>query len=171
MVARHRFVSRRTSSAAAFATGRTPAAGFTLIELLIVVAVIATLATIAIPLYLGMTESSRRAKAVADITILSAEIDMFQFTNGRLPVNLAEMGRAALKDPWDHPYEYLDIVAAGPGNGQVRKDHSLVPLNSTYDLYSKGKDGASQSPLTAPASQDDIIRANDGGYIGPASDY
>ena len=43
MVARHHFVPRRTSFAAAFATGRTPSAGFTLIELLIVVAIIATL--------------------------------------------------------------------------------------------------------------------------------
>ena len=32
-----------------------------------------------------------------------------------------------------------------------------------------GKDGDSKSPLTAKASRDDIIRANDGGYIGLAS--
>jgi general secretion pathway protein G len=44
-------------------------------------------------------------------------------------------------------------------------------LNSTYDLYSKRKDGQSSSPLTAKASRDDIIRANDGGYIGLASAY
>ena len=47
----------------------------------------------------------------------------------------------------------------------------LVPLNSTYDLYSKGKDGASASALNAHASGDDVIRANDGGYIGLASGY
>ena len=46
-----------------------------------------------------------------------------------------------------------------------------MPLNSTYDLYSKGKDGASAGPLTAQSSGDDIIRANDGGYIGLASGY
>ena len=172
MVARHRFASRRTFFAAAFATGRTPSAGFTLIELLIVVAIIATLTAIAVPLYIGMTEGSKRAKAIADITILDAEIGMFEFTNGRLPVDLAEMGRAALKDPWDNPYEYLSFAAAGAAwNGLARKDHSLVPLNSTYDLYSKGKDGDSKSPLTAQASRDDIIRANDGGYIGLASGY
>ena len=53
----------------------------------------------------------------------------------------------------------------------MRKDRSLVPLNSTYDLYSMGKDGQSQPPLTAKASRDDIIRANDGSFYGIAEDY
>ena len=170
MVARHRFVSRRTSLAAAFATGRTPPAGLTLIELMIVVAIIATLSAIAVPLYIGMTEGSKLAKAVSDITILDAEIGMFEFTNGRLPVDLAEMNRAGLMDPWGNPYEYLNFADAGK-KAKQRKDHSLHPLNSTYDLYSMGKDGDSQPPLTARASRDDIIRANDGGYIGLASGY
>ena len=95
---------------------------------------------------------------------------MFEFTNGRLPVDLAEIGRATLKDPWDNPYEYLNFADAGK-KAKQRKDHSLHPLNSTYDLYSKGKDGDSKAPLTAQASRDDIIRANDGGYIGLASGY
>jgi general secretion pathway protein G len=46
-----------------------------------------------------------------------------------------------------------------------------VPLNSTFDLYSKGRDGQSQPPLTATASQDDIVRATDGNYVGLASRY
>ncbi|MEW6683930.1 MAG: hypothetical protein AB1451_13595 [Nitrospirota bacterium] len=55
--------------------------------------------------------------------------------------------------------------------GQARKDQFLVPLNSTYDLYSMGPDGDSKPPLKAKMSQDDIIRANDGQYIGLAADY
>lgn len=57
------------------------------------------------------------------------------------------------------------------GNGAKRKDRNLVPLNTDYDLYSRGPDGQSVSPLTAAKSKDDIIRANNGGYVGTAEDY
>ena len=55
--------------------------------------------------------------------------------------------------------------------GQTRKDKNLVPLNSDFDLYSMGPDGASQPPLAAPVSHDDIIRASDGAYVGSAEGY
>jgi general secretion pathway protein G len=57
------------------------------------------------------------------------------------------------------------------GIGGARKDRFLVPINSDFDLYSMGKDGESLGPLTAITSHDDIIRANDGGYYGLASDF
>ncbi len=143
--------------------------GLTLIELLTVLAIIGILATIASLLYANFTEQARVARAVADISILSSEISTFESMNERLPNNLAEIGRSTLLDPWGRPYEYLNF-ALGP-LGQQRKDHALVPINTDYDLYSKGKDGGSQPPLTASASLDDIVRANDGQYIGLASGY
>ena len=57
------------------------------------------------------------------------------------------------------------------GNEGKRKDKFQVPLNSTYDLYSLGKDGVSDEPLTAKPSWDDIVRANDGAFIGLATQY
>jgi general secretion pathway protein G len=61
----------------------------------------------------------------------------------------------------------------GGGNvmGEVRKDRFLVPLNSDYDLYSKGKDGESVPQIGDRRSQDDVLRANNGAYIGLASGY
>jgi len=53
----------------------------------------------------------------------------------------------------------------------MRKDKNLTPINTYYDLYSTGKDGLSVSPLTAKHSRDDIVRANDGGFIGLATDF
>jgi general secretion pathway protein G len=46
-----------------------------------------------------------------------------------------------------------------------------VVRNTDYDLYSSGPDGASVGPLTAKASRDDILRANNGRFVGPASAY
>jgi general secretion pathway protein G len=51
------------------------------------------------------------------------------------------------------------------------KDRNLVPINYDYDLYSVGKDGQTQPPLTVQASWDDVIRANGGGYVGLARLY
>ena len=55
--------------------------------------------------------------------------------------------------------------------GGARKDRNLTPINTKYDLCSMGKDGKSKPPLRATDSQDDIIYANDGGYIGMASEF
>jgi general secretion pathway protein G len=57
------------------------------------------------------------------------------------------------------------------GIGGARKDRFLVPINSDFDLYSMGKDGQSAGPLTAQKSHDDVIRANDGGFYGLASNF
>ena len=77
-----------------------------------------------------------------------------------------------MQDPWGNPYQYLNLSDPKlKGKGQARKDHNLVPINSDFDLYSMGKDGASVSPLTAKASRDDIVRANNGRFIGRAKDY
>ena len=146
--------------------------GFTLAELLIVMAIISTLSAIAVPVIADVTERAKVSRAIADIKKMEGEIAAFEILNSRLPTNLGEIGRGGIKDAWGNPYEYLNFAAAGPSSrGHARKDHFLVPLNSTYDLYSKGRDGDSRAPLTARASRDDIIRANDGGYIGLASNY
>ncbi len=143
--------------------------GLTLVELLIIMAGVAVLATIALLWYVDVTEQAKIARAIADTTIIGSDIDTFELTNDRLPNDLAEVGRASLKDPCGNQYVYLNFTTTPAG--QRRKDHNLVPLNSTFDLYSKGKDGQSQPPLTAAVSRDDIVRANDGNYVGLASHY
>jgi general secretion pathway protein G len=144
--------------------------GFTLIELLIVVALVGTLAAISIPIYFRALDKARTTRAIADIKNISITINVRQLLAGTYPDSLAEVGFDNLLDPWGHPYEYLNLTGA-TNHGRARKDKNLVPLNADYDLYSVGKDGASVSALTAKASQDDVVRANNGGFIGLAADY
>ena len=146
------------------------ASGFSLVELLLVVAIIATLAAISLPVYANALRQARTARAIGDINTIGFDIMVFQMTTGALPSSLAEVGRQNHRDPWGSAYEYFSFDDA-KGKGSMRKDRFLVPLNSDFDLYSKGPDRKSVPPLTAEVSRDDIIRANDGGYIGLASEY
>jgi len=143
--------------------------GFTLIELMISAALLATLAAIGIPIYSSYLDRARNTVAISDIANLQIKIHGYEVDNGQLPGSLSDVEWNS-PDPWGHPYQYLNFAAAGPGwKGKARKDRFLVPLNSSYDLYSKGKDGQSKAPLTPKVSKDDILRANDGGFIGLAS--
>ena len=153
--------------------GRTLAIGFTMIEMLIVMAIIGTLLAIALPILQTALDKARITRAIGDIGALQTDIAAFEAGGKGLPASLAYIGRASLMDPWGNPYQYLKFDSPG-GKGVTpgaRKDKFLVPINSTYDLYSMGKDGKSVAPLTAKASRDDIVRANDGGFIGLAVKY
>ena len=142
--------------------------GFTVIELLAVLAIIAALTTIAIPQIQDSIERAKIARAIGDIRAIQTDLD----GQDTLPDNLANVGRGSLLDPWGNAYQYLKFPskAHGPPAG-ARKDRFLVPINTAYDLYSMGKDGNTVAALTAKASQDDVIRANDGAFIGLASRF
>jgi general secretion pathway protein G len=140
------------------------------VELLITVAMIVTLTAIAIPQTLTMIERARVARAVGDLHGIGTTIIGYEAVEAQFPNTLADVGYGKLKDPWGNPYQYLNF-ADTTGKGAMRKDRFLVPINSSFDLYSMGKDGQSRPPLTAQVSQDDVIWANDGAFIGLASDY
>ena len=144
--------------------------GFTLVELIIVVAILVAVAGIVVPNYLSSVETARVVKAVEEIRAISTDIEMFRNQNGDIPIDLAEIGRDTELDPWGRPYEYLNFDTVN-GNAQKRKDKNLVPINTEYDLYSRGLDGDTTGALTAKMSHDDVIRADDGAFIGLAIKY
>jgi general secretion pathway protein G len=140
------------------------------VELLIVMAILVVICAMAIPPLMAAIQDAKVAAAVSDITTMDTEIAQYQILNNAYPDDLSQIGRPNFLDPWGNPYQYLNH-ATMHGNGQARKDRFLVPLNDDYDLYSDGPDGQSTSPITAQKSQDDIIRASDGAYVGVASQF
>lgn len=144
--------------------------GFTILEIALAVLIVAILAQIALAAYQNYRDRIDIAKAVLDVGSLGAEITQYGVDHRGLPDSLADIGRAAMLDPWGNPYQYLNHDT-DKGNGFVRKDKNIVPINSDFDLYSMGKDGQSSSPLTATGSRDDIVRANNGRFVGLASVY
>ena len=143
--------------------------GFTIVELLATLTLIGLLSGIAVPRYRDIAERARVAKAIGDIRALQTDL----LSQDSLPPSLAAINRHTLLDPWGRPYVYFKFPPtkgkAPPAN--ARRDKFLVPVNSEFDLYSLGKDGATAVAFTAKASQDDVVRANDGGFIGLAKNF
>jgi general secretion pathway protein G len=144
--------------------------GFSLSELLLACAIVAVLALIALPAYSDYVERGRVSKAVADILAIEAQLKSYHLHNHDYPDNLSIIGASTQRDPWGRPYSYL-VFRTPADKGKARKDKNLVPINSEFDLYSSGKDGESTPPLTARRSRDDVVRANDGRFVGLASTY
>jgi general secretion pathway protein G len=144
--------------------------GFTLIELIVVIAIVGILAGIGVPAYRAYLEKARMTKTISDMRVVEQEILAYKATKDRLPDSLNDINRGNWKDSWGNPFQYLNIETA-QGLGKLRKNRFMVPINKDFDLYSMGKDGKSQSPLTAKASRDDIVRASNGKYMGIASEY
>lgn len=149
---------------------KSPSSGFTLLELMITIAILSLLMALAIPNYFGYIEKARITKTISELHQLQTRIDAFEIDNFRIPINLEEIGSQTLLDAWGNPYQFLNFSTV-KGKGKMRKDRFLVPINTTYDLYSMGSDGRSATPLTAKISRDDIIRGSDGAFIGLASYY
>ncbi len=148
------------------------AKGFTLIELMIIVAIASILATVTVQAYSGYVEDAKVSKAIGDLKLIEVTLERHRSNAGGYPADLSAFGDTIPTDPWGNAYVFLNIEDGGKGiKGKVRKDKNLTPLNSDYDLYSLGKDGASKLPLPPKESHDDIIRASNGAYAGLAVDY
>jgi general secretion pathway protein G len=81
--------------------------GFTLIELIIVMAVIAILASIAIPRYLASVKSAKEAVLKEDLHVMRDAIDSYTMDKGKAPQSLDDLVQAGyLKaiptDPMTH---------------------------------------------------------------------
>lgn len=146
--------------------------GLTLIEVLIAVVIVGTLAAIALPSYASYKEKARIHQAATDIAGIAMRLSNYRADNQYYPPNLGTIYNPIPVDPWGMPYQYLAIdIDPAPNKGAQRKDKNMNPLNSDFDLYSNGPDGITAKPLTAAAAKDDIVRADNGRFLGVAKDH
>jgi len=143
--------------------------GFSLIQLLATVAIVAVLGSVAVPSYHRYIDRARVARAIGDLGALQIAIERFELNDASraLPARLTDLEIGIRVDPWGNPYSYL----VHDGLGQPRTDRSGDPINTDYDLYSRGPDGDTAASLLAVSSDDDIVRGNDGAYVGVVSAY
>ena len=143
--------------------------GFTLVELMVVVVIIGIIAAIATLAFQSFADKARVIKATAEIATIQTKIKVYETYEGSLPNSLSDLDDFNMSDPWGNPYQYSNFNIVPPN--LWRKDKNLHPLNIDYDLWSNGKDGLTHKNLTAVVSYDDVVRANDGAYIGLGKEY
>jgi general secretion pathway protein G len=114
------------------------ACGFTLVELLVVMAIIATLLTIALPRYFGSVEKSKEVTLRQSLNVMRDAIDKFYADNGRYPEKLEDLVekryiRAVPLDPITESVETWILVPV-PG---------AMAQGAVYDVKSGAKGSAS----------------------------
>jgi prepilin-type N-terminal cleavage/methylation domain-containing protein len=257
--------------------------GFTLIELMIVVAILGILVGIGIPNYMSYLEKAKIITAVAEIKLITTNIEAYRASNDELPADLSEVDFQDFPDPWGNPYQYVNIDVGGgaslgpnfasakkgakvnvfekrqpmgwstakanglyaadgifrkrfvesvretikkeqfertakgyivtsggyggnksllksyspahhknimlvgsplmedglllakkeeePKEAKGKEDKNGSQLNFDFDLYSLGKDGKTNKEIAHKHSEDDVIRGDNGSFIGPVSKY
>lgn len=136
--------------------------GFTLIELMMVVAILSALTVMVLPAYYEFKERARVARGKQEIRSIEMAVDAYSVDQNSYPASLADVNFGGIRDPWGNPYQYSYPPART----------AIILLNpDSYDLYSNGKDGVSDDDLLAGVSQDDIVRAGEGSFVGLGSDF
>lgn len=97
--------------------------GFTLMELMVVMAIIASLLTLALPRYFHSVERSREAVLRQDLSIMRDAIDKFFADRGRYPATLEELAeqrylRKVPPDPITDSTSTWIVIAPPEGDAQ-----------------------------------------------------
>lgn len=93
--------------------------GFTLMEMLIVVAIIAVLVAIAIPVFNGALTKSKEAADVANIRAYYAELQIKAIDEGKTAVSTAADGAAFVKEMEDANYDIVYDTKVKYDNGTI----------------------------------------------------
>jgi len=120
--------------------------GFTLVELLLVLTILAILAGIVLPRIADRAEQARRAAAAVQIAHLANAISMFEVDNGYFPKGGDGLQSLMIRprdaqNTWKGPYLQKDRVPLDPWKQPYVYEYPGRHNPTSYDLYTKGKDG------------------------------
>jgi general secretion pathway protein G len=138
--------------------------------------IVGILAAIAVPSYLKYLEKNKEATAISDIKFIASRLAGLTM-EGTLPTSLAQINignTLPLIDPWGNPYRYLPLQGLTKPQAKAagaRWKQSDFPITTDFDLYSMGPDGQTHQNLQNAKSKDDIVRADEGAFVGKASTY
>jgi general secretion pathway protein G len=146
--------------------------GVGVVDLVIGMVVVSLMAALGIPAFNGFVDRANVAQAVGDLGSINVAIESYRLKNhDQMPGSIDELKIGIVKDPWGRDYRYVNFRAAEQRKTDIRLDGRRNRLNSDFDLYSLGSDGESSGPLNDGVSRDDVIRANNGSFIGLGEDY
>lgn len=117
------------------AGGRKTKSGFTIIEIMIVVAIIGTLAIIAIPSFINARQSSQNASFLNSLRLLSQELELYtiQEDKGDYP---PDAPAATMPPAFDgHPIRSFSWTDTTPIGGNWDWDHAANRGEKVYGCY------------------------------------
>jgi len=142
--------------------------GIALAETLLSMAVLAIAANTVVSQISLQFDRHSIERAKDDIVQIESTIEKYRAIHHRLPDSLTQLGTRVPTDPWGRAYEY---VTSYRGGFAEQRTFDGLPINSEYDLYSRGSDGRTDPNLRTDTARDDIVRARDGAFVGPAIDF
>lgn len=122
--------------------------GFTLIELMVVIVIIAILAAVALPNFMGATERARESAVRSAVKTIQTSIEMFATDNqGYYPATITALltgnylpGGNFPKNPaTNQPYNFSGNAST---ENAYRITYSVATDNSAYTLTGYGKNNA-----------------------------
>jgi general secretion pathway protein G len=118
--------------------------GFTLIELMLVLVILATLAGLVAPKFVGQGKEAKIKATKVQISNFETALDAFEIAVGRYPTAAEGLRVLVVKpttDPGDWERPFMKNIPLDPWSNEYQYVYPGQHNVDSYDLYSFGPDG------------------------------